>query len=107
MGVDWIDTVAVVGIILLSVSTLVLELAVAVAALGGLFCTLSVWRLYGGRPWEAFGWLAWVATAGMVIVGPSDPAVFVVFVTTGIAGGICLLGGRFGVLVDVWSLEKR
>ena len=104
---DWIDAVAVVGIVVLAASATALETIVVAAALGGFMLSLSVWRLYGGRPWEALGWFAWVGAAAMVVLGPVNPPVLVAFVIAAVVGAMALLGGRFGILVDVWSVEDR
>ncbi|ARS89430.1 hypothetical protein [Natrarchaeobaculum aegyptiacum] len=102
---DRIDTVAIVGISLLALSTTALEPLLVTAAFGGFLLSLSVWRLYGGRPWEALGWLAWVVAAVAVILDLGGMATLVAVVVFGGLGVIALLGGRFGILVDVWSVD--
>ncbi len=61
MAFDWIDGMAVVGALALAAAAFTLEGIVVAAAFGGFALSLAVWRLYGGRPWEALGWLAWSA----------------------------------------------
>lgn len=105
MGLDRTDGVALVGIVLLAGSATVLETIVVAAALGGFLLSLSVWRLYGGHPWEALGWFVWVGTAVTVVVDPGGVAFLVAFVVTGVLGTVLLLGGRSGLLVDVWTVD--
>lgn len=102
---DRIDAIAIVGIALLVLSPTALEPLLVAAAFGGFLLSLSVWRLYGGRPWEALGWLAWVVAAVAVIVDLGGMATLVAVVVFGGLGIMALLGGRFGVLVDVWSVD--
>ncbi|MDQ2049913.1 hypothetical protein RBH26_05395 [Natronolimnohabitans sp. A-GB9] len=104
---DRIDAVTVVGslgIVALSVA-FALETVVVAAAFGGFLLSLSLWRLYDGQPWEALGWLAWLVAAVGVVVAPSGPALVVTVVGSGLLGAILLLGGRYGVLLDVWSVD--
>ena len=105
MALDRIDGVAIVGIVALAASTAALETVVVAAALGGFMLSLSVWRLYGGRPWEALGWLAWVLAAVAAVVGSGGPVFLTAFVGLGRLGVLLLLGGRFDILVDVWSVD--
>ncbi|MGQ3411695.1 hypothetical protein ACT4ML_05475 [Natrinema sp. LN54] len=53
---------------------------------------MSIWRLYGGRVWEALGWLAWVGAAGTLVFG--------------LVGVFLLIGGRAGYLRDVWRVDS-
>lgn len=102
---DRIDAVAIVGISLLALSTTALEPLLVGAAFGGFLLSLSVWRLYGGRPWEALGWLAWVVAAVTVLLDLGGMATLVAIVVFGGLGVMALLGGRFGILADVWSVD--
>ncbi|WP_320443103.1 hypothetical protein [Halosolutus halophilus] len=47
MNPDRQDGIAIVGL------SFVADPAVLSAALGGLLLSIAVWRLYGGKPWEA------------------------------------------------------
>lgn len=102
---DRIDVIAIVGIAVLVLSTTALEPLLVTAVFGGFLLSLSVWRLYGGRPWEAVGWLAWVVAAVAVLLDLGGMATLVAVVVFGGLGVMALLGGRFGVLVDVWSVD--
>lgn len=105
---DRLDIVAAVGCLALIVASLGLglETAAIAAAFAGFLLSLSVWRLYGGRPWEALGWFVWVWTAMTVVLGLPTLTFFVAFVGTGVLGAMLLLGGRYGVLLDVWTVEN-
>ncbi|THE66211.1 hypothetical protein D8Y22_04110 [Salinadaptatus halalkaliphilus] len=102
---DRIDAVTIVGCAGLVALAWPVGLAgvVVAAAFGGFLLSLSVWRLYGGRPWEALGWLAWVGAASSVVIQLDSPTRLVAVVGFGVLGVLLLLGGRFDVLVDVWS----
>lgn len=106
MAIDRIDGVALVGILALAGSATVLETLLVAAALGGFLLSLAAWRLYDGRPWEALGWFAWVGSAVTIVVNPGGVTFLVAFVVTGLVGAMLLLGGRFGLLVDVWSVGE-
>ncbi|WP_326544637.1 hypothetical protein [Halopiger goleimassiliensis] len=107
MGLDRIDAVAMVGVGGLLSTATALETAVVAAALGGFLFSVAAWRLYGGRPWEAAGWLCWVGAAVSAGLGADTPAVLVAVVGFVVLGIVLLLGGRTGVLVDVWSIEQE
>ena len=104
MAIDRIDGVALVGFALLAASATVLEGILVAAAFGGLLLSLSVWRLYGGRPWEALGWLAWVGAAATVVFDLAGAAFLTAFLGFGLVGAFLLIGGRSGYLRDVWSV---
>ena len=104
MAIDWIDGVALVGFALLAASALVLEGLVVAAAFAGFLLSLSVWRLYGGRPWEALGWLAWVGAAATLVFDLAGAVFLAAFLGFGLVGAFLLLGGRSGYLRDVWSV---
>lgn len=106
MALDRIDGVAVVGFALLAVAATALEPIVLAAALAGFLLSLSVWRLYGGRPWEALGWLVWVGAAATLVLDLGGTVFLTAFLGFGLVGVVLLLGGRFGYLRDVWSVES-
>ncbi|AFZ74181.1 hypothetical protein [Natronobacterium gregoryi] len=105
---DRLDVVAALGCVVLVGATwqLPLETGVLAAAFAGFLLSLSVWRLYGGRPWEALGWFVWVWTAVTVVLELPTATFVVAFVGTGVLGTMLLLGGRYGVLLDVWTVEN-
>lgn len=106
MALDRIDAASVVGFALLAAVALVLEQRLVVAAaFAGFLLSLSVWRLYGGRPWEALGWLAWTGAAVTPAVGLTGAAFFTAVLGFGLVGVVLLIGGRFGYLRDVWSVD--
>ena len=105
MALDGIDAVAVVGTLALVASTTVLETAVVGAALGGFLFSVAAWRLYDGRPWEAFGWLCWVGAAVSAVLGSGGATFLVAVIGFVVLGIVLLLGGRSGILVDVWSVD--
>lgn len=106
MGLDRFDAVAVAGFGVLIAASVVLEGAIVAAAIGGFALSLSSWRLYDGRPWEALAWLAWVGPALAVIVVPGGTPFFVVFFGCLFLGLGLLLASRFAWLPDVWSVTN-
>ncbi|ELY94353.1 hypothetical protein C482_18632 [Natrialba chahannaoensis JCM 10990] len=107
MALDRIDGVALVGFALLAVASLTLSLEqIAVAAAsGGFVLSLSVWRLYGGRPWEALGWLAWVGAALALVVEFDLLTFLVTFGGFGLMGAGLLLGSRLDLFPAIWDAE--
>ncbi|RQH03392.1 hypothetical protein [Natrarchaeobius oligotrophus] len=106
MAIDRIDVVAFAGLVLLAAASRALEVLLVAAALGGFLLSLSVWRLYGGRPWEALGWLSWVGAAVTIVLDPGGLTFLVAFGGFGLVGGCLLAGGRLGLFPDVWSVEE-
>ncbi|WP_049922836.1 hypothetical protein [Halopiger djelfimassiliensis] len=106
MAMDRVDGVALVAICGLLVISLVLENALGAAMLGGFLLSLSVWRLYDGRPWEALGWIAWVGATVVLIVGTGGPATAVAFAGFTVAGIGMLFGSRFGLFPDAWTVDR-
>lgn len=98
MGLDRVDAVAVAGILGLVAGAARVETIVVAAALGGLLLAVAVRRLYGGRPWEAAGWLAWVGAAIATVVGAGDPLASTAAVGAGLLGGAVLISARLGTL---------
>ncbi|MEY7851447.1 hypothetical protein AB7C87_19860 [Natrarchaeobius sp. A-rgal3] len=105
MAIDRIDVAAFVGFAALAVAATTLEGTVVAAAAGGLLLSVSIWRLYGGRPWEAIGWLAWVGAAVTLVVDLAGVTFLVAFGGFVLVGGALLVGSRLGVLIDVWSVD--
>ncbi|SFB72600.1 hypothetical protein SAMN05444422_101507 [Halobiforma haloterrestris] len=105
---DRLDGVAVAGSLVLAAAAtaLSLEPVLVAAAFGGFLLSLSLWRLYGGRPWEALGWFVWVWTAAVVVLELPTATFAVAFVGTGVLGAMLLLGGRYDVLADVWTTDR-
>ncbi|MFU8869145.1 hypothetical protein [Natronococcus sp.] len=104
MGMDRIDAVSIVGVGTLIAASTTLEAVLVAAALGGFALSLASWRLYGGRPWEALAWLAWVVTAVSLVVPLGGAASTVVFFASLLAGLGLLIGARAGLLPDVWTV---
>ncbi|GAB3018688.1 hypothetical protein [Natronobiforma cellulositropha] len=104
MAMDALDYAAVVGILGLVAATQVLEGTLVAVLLAGFALSLSTWRLYGGRLWEALAWLAWVGTAVVTAFGPdSHPVLLAAFFTTMALGIALLFGSRLGLLPDLAS----
>ena len=106
MALDRIDAVAIVGFAALIAASAALEGVVVAAALGGFALSLSSWRLYGGRPWEALAWLAWVGAAVSIVVVPGGTAFLAAFFGCLVAGLGLLLAARLEWLPDVWSVSR-
>ncbi|GAB3671731.1 hypothetical protein [Halopiger thermotolerans] len=108
MAMDRIDAAALVGFALVAASALLfdLERLLVGACLAGFLCSLSVWRLYAGRVWEALGWLAWVGAAGTLAFGFGGAVSVTAFLGFGLAGAFLLIGGRSGYLRDVWRVDS-
>lgn len=106
MAMDALDYAAVIGILVLVVATQYLEGVLVAAVLGGFVLSLSMWRLYAGRVWEALGWLAWVGTAVVIALGPDGhPVLFVAFFGSMLLGVGLLFGSRLGLLPEIWTRE--
>ncbi len=105
MALDRIDLVAIGGTVALAVATRSLEVVLVAAMAGGLFLSVALWRFAGARVWEALGWLAWVGAAAMLALDPTSAAVLTTFLGFCLVGTALLLGGRFDLLVDVWTQE--
>jgi hypothetical protein len=106
MALDRIDAVAIVGFAALVAAATALEGVVVAAALGGFALSLSSWRLYGGRPWEAIAWLAWVGAAVAIVVVPGGAALAVAFFGCLLLGLGLLLADRLGLLPAIWDAEE-
>ncbi|GEM_PF-1494427 len=110
MAPDRIDVVAVCGLLGFAIGSqlVTLEAFVLAAGLGGFTLSLAVWRLYDGRVWEAFGWLAWVGAAVVIAFGPAgQPGLILAFLSAVIIGIGFLVGGRSGRLPDVWTVTEE
>lgn len=106
MAIDRIDGVAFVGFALLVVASLTLDRIAIAAAFGGFALSLSVWRLYGGRPWEALGWLAWVGAAVALVVELDILSFLVVFGGFGLIGACLLVGSRLELFPAIWRVDS-
>ncbi|ADB59703.1 hypothetical protein Htur_0807 [Haloterrigena turkmenica DSM 5511] len=105
LALDRIDAVSIVGFLALAaVSAAALEGVVVAAVGGGFALSLSTWRLYGGRPWEALAWLAWVGAAVAVVIAPGTTG-FVAFLALVVVGLGLLFGGRLGLLPAIWDRD--
>ncbi|WP_019991648.1 hypothetical protein [Natronorubrum tibetense] len=102
MAMDRIDGVAVVGFAAIVAASAALEGVVVAAALGGFALSLSSWRLYGGRPWEALAWLAWVGAAVALVIAPGGGAFVVTFFGPLLLGLGLLLADRLDLLPAIW-----
>ena len=102
MAMDRIDGVAIVGFAAIIAASTVLEGIAVAAALGGFALSLSSWRLYGGRPWEALAWLAWVGAAVALVIVPGGGAFVVTFFGSLLLGLGLLLADRLDLLPAIW-----
>ncbi len=103
---DRFDAVAVVGCLVLVAASSAVEGILVAAAFGGFLFSLSGWRLYEGRPWEALGWLAWVGTAVLVVVAPSGIAFLTGVGSSIVVGLACVAGSRLELLPAIWDAEE-
>ncbi|MDG5817544.1 hypothetical protein [Natronococcus sp. A-GB7] len=106
MPLDRIDVVAIVGVGALIAASTTLEGVLVAAALGGFALSLSSWRLYGGRPWEAIAWLAWVGAAVAIVVVPGGAALAVAFFGCLLFGLGVLLAARLEFLPPIWDAPE-
>ena len=108
LALDRIDAVTIVGFLTLAAASASAALeGVAVAALvGGFALSLSTWRLYGGRPWEALAWLSWVGAAVAVVIAPGTPGI-VAFLALLLVGLGLLFGRRLGLLPSIWGGDRE
>lgn len=106
MAMDALDYATVIGLAALVIATRYLEGLLLAAGLGGFALSLSMWRLAAGRVWEALGWLAWVGTAALLVVGPDgNPLVLTAFFVSLLIGVGLLFGGRLNLLPDIWTQD--
>ncbi|SDJ97656.1 hypothetical protein [Natronorubrum texcoconense] len=103
MAMDRIDGVAIVGFAAIIAASTALEGIVVAAALGGFALSLSSWRLYGGRPWEALAWLSWVGAAVVLVIVPGGGAFVVAFFGSLLLGVGLLLADRLDLLPSIWN----
>lgn len=102
MALDRIDAVAIVGFAGIAAVSPRLEGILLAAAVGGFALSLSSWRLYGGRPWEALAWLSWVGAAVALVALPGGAASAVGFFGLLLAGLGLLFASRLEWLPDIW-----
>ncbi len=103
---DQFDYTVVAGFGLLLVVSVVAETALAGAAFGGFLLSLSVWRLYDGRPWEAIAWLIWVGAAVALVLTPAGVAFLVLFFGSLLCGTAVLFASRFNLLPNIWTVDR-
>ncbi|ELY59039.1 hypothetical protein [Natronolimnohabitans innermongolicus] len=106
MALDRIDAAAIVGFVALIAASTVLEGVLVAAALGGFALSLASWRLYGGRPWEALAWLAWVGAAVSIVVVPGGAPFVVAFFGCLLGGLGLLLAARLEWLPSIWDATE-
>ncbi|MHC3437600.1 hypothetical protein ACYJ1Y_05710 [Natrialbaceae archaeon A-gly3] len=100
--VDWVATIGFGGVVA-GAWLFDLEALLLAAIVGGFVLSISLWRLYDGRVWEALGWLAWLVAAVTLAFGLEDAlhvGVFLVAILTGLS---LQYGDRFGLLPDIWT----
>ncbi len=102
---DWVAVLGFGGVIVLT--TMVDPEPILLSALlGGFVLSLAVWRFYQGLVWEALGWLVWVGAAVIVGLGIEGETLLQVLFTSSIfLGLLLLLGGRLGLLPNVWAAD--
>ncbi len=103
---DRFDYTAFVGFLALAISSYVLEAALVGAAFGGFLLSLSIWRLYDGKPWEALAWLAWVGAAVALVLSPTGSVFFVLFFGSLLIGLALLFASRLELLPNIWQAEE-
>ena len=108
LALDRIDAVSIAGFLALAAASAsaALEGIVVAALVGGFALSLSTWRLYGGRPWEALAWLAWVGAAVAVVIAPGTMAI-VAFLTLLVVGLGLLFGARLELLPPLWGGDRE
>lgn len=105
---DRIDAVSLVGLAGVAVAATALDPIALAATLGGFVLSFSLWRLWGGRPWEALGWLAWLVAAVVLVVAPGgDPAALGAVVVAIAVGLGLLVGGRIGLFPSVGRVDRE
>ncbi|MXV60851.1 hypothetical protein GS429_01940 [Natronorubrum sp. JWXQ-INN-674] len=107
MALDRFDMVAVVGFGVLVAASTVLEGVLVAAALGGFALSLSMWRLYDGRPWETLAWLTWVGAAVALVIFPGGGTFLVAFFGCLLLGLGLLFASRLELLPDIWRVTER
>ncbi len=105
MAMDRLDWTALVGLLTLAGASVVLEPALVGAAFGGFLLSMAVWRLYGGRPWEALAWVVWVGGAVVLVFSPGGALFLLLFISSLIGGMGLLFASRRELLPDIWTAE--
>ena len=100
---DRLDWVAIVGLFTVVALSPGVERPVLAAALAGLFCSVAIWRLYGGHPWETIAWLVWTVAAVALVVVPPGPVAFVVVLPILLVGAGVLFASRRSLLPPIWT----
>ena len=100
--VDWVATMGFGGVVA-GAWLFDLEALLLAAMLGGFLLSVSLWRIYDGRVWEALGWLAWLVAALVLAFGLEDAITVGVFLVAMLIGLGLQYGDRFDRLPDVWT----
>ncbi|WP_246999063.1 hypothetical protein [Halosolutus gelatinilyticus] len=107
MNLDRQDGVAIVGFAAIVALSLLAEPTVLSAALGGFLLSITVRRLYEGRPWEALAWLAWVGAAIGLVFAPDGPAFAATVLAPLAIGSGLLFASRFELLPPIWDADRE
>lgn len=106
MNLDRQDGIAIVGFATIVGLSFVADPAVLSAALGGFLLSIAVRRLYGGKPWEALAWLAWVGAAVAPVLAPGRVAFTVLFLGPLLVGVGLFVASRFELLPSIWGTDR-
>lgn len=106
MALDRFDAVTIAGFGALIAASSILEPTAMAAALGGFALSLSMWRLYDGKPWEALAWLAWVGAAVALVLAPGGFAFAVLFLGLLLTGMGLLFASRLELLPAIWDADR-
>lgn len=109
MGLDRVDWVAVLGLIFLTpvLVWMDVEPPVVAAGLSGFLLAIALYRLYEGRIWEGFGWLAWVGAAVVLALGVRGHPLLTITLIIALLVGVGLqFGSRYDRLPDVWRVDE-
>ena len=102
---DRLDGVVLVGTLVLVGSVARLDGLLVATLFAGFLVSVAVWRVYGGRPWEALGWMALAAGAITVVFDVAGPVLWVALGGFLVLGVALIVGERAGALPPIWSDE--